>query len=88
MDSTKPALTSQNLAALLEDPDLRCIVALDTKAAESALTALANTSVPCRPRIIAFDPNDKIFSAIDDGTMEFIRLPNGRRTAFGASGTV
>jgi hypothetical protein len=27
-------------------------------------------------------------SAVDDGTMEVIRLPNGRRTVLGASGTL
>lgn len=35
----------------------------------------------------ALDMLDLRFSAVDDGTMEFIRLPNGRRTVFGASGT-
>jgi monooxygenase len=34
----------------------------------------------------ALDMLDLRFSAVDDGTMEFIRLPNGRRTVFGASG--
>ena len=34
----------------------------------------------------ALDMLDLMFSAIDDGTMEFIRLPDGRRTVFGASG--
>jgi monooxygenase len=35
----------------------------------------------------ARDALDLRFSSIDDGTMEFIRLPNGRRTAFGESET-
>ena len=34
----------------------------------------------------ALDMLDLRFSAVDDGTMEFIRLTNGRRTVFGASG--
>ncbi len=33
----------------------------------------------------ALDMLDLRFSAVDDGTMEFIRLPNERRTVFGAS---
>ncbi len=33
----------------------------------------------------ALDMLDLKWSAVDDGTMEFIRLPNGRRTLFGAS---
>ncbi len=32
------------------------------------------------------DMLDLRFSAVDDGTMEFVQLPNGRRTDFGASG--
>ncbi len=34
----------------------------------------------------ARDMLDLRFSALDDGTMEFTRLPNGRRRVFGASG--
>ena len=34
----------------------------------------------------ALDMLDLRFSAINDGTMEFVRLPNGRRTVVGASG--
>ena len=34
----------------------------------------------------ALDLIDLRFSALDDGTMEFVRLPNGRQTVFGASG--
>ena len=33
----------------------------------------------------ALDMLDLRFSAVDDGTMEFVRLPNGRRTVFGAN---
>ena len=33
----------------------------------------------------ALDMLDLRFSAVDDGTMEFIRLPNGRRRVFGES---
>jgi monooxygenase len=34
----------------------------------------------------ALDMLDLRFSAVDDGTMEFVRLPNGRRMVFGTSG--
>ena len=33
----------------------------------------------------ALDMLDLRFGRVDDSTMEFIRLPNGRRTAFGES---
>jgi monooxygenase len=36
----------------------------------------------------ARDVLDLRFSSVDDGTMEFIRLPNGRRTVFGESAAI
>jgi hypothetical protein len=41
-----------------------------------------------RRSILARDVLDLTFSSVDDGTMEFIRLPNGRRTDLGASGAL
>jgi ABC-type sugar transport system substrate-binding protein len=56
-----------NLAATLVDPELAFIVACDCKAAEAALKALASQSETRRIPMIAFEPNQAIFDAIDDG---------------------
>jgi ribose transport system substrate-binding protein len=61
------AATDSDLAATLIDPELTFIVALDSKAAESALKALAAQSETRRVPMIAFEPNQAIFDAIDDG---------------------
>ena len=57
---------SQDLSAALADPELAFIVAFDSKAAESALKALAARSESRRIPIIAFEPNQAIFDAIGD----------------------
>jgi ABC-type sugar transport system substrate-binding protein len=61
------AAIDSDLAATLLDPELALIVALDCKAAESTLQALALQSDTRRVPMIAFEPNETIFDAVDDG---------------------
>jgi ribose transport system substrate-binding protein len=58
---------SQDLSTILADPKLAFIVALDRRAAASALIAMAARSEARRVPIISFDPDQTIFDAIDDG---------------------
>jgi ABC-type sugar transport system substrate-binding protein len=60
---------SLDLSATLADPELSFIVALDRRAAEAALNALATPSETRHVPIIAFDPDQAIFDAIDDGRL-------------------
>jgi ribose transport system substrate-binding protein len=58
-----------DLSATLADPELSFIVALDRTAAEAALNALTARSETPHVPIIAFDPDQAIFDAIDDGRL-------------------
>jgi hypothetical protein len=60
---------SPDLSTTLADPELSFIVALDRRAAQAALNALATQSEPRHVPIIAFDPDEAIFDAIDDGRL-------------------
>ncbi len=66
-DSENSGPRRQDLCTILTDPELAYIVALDSKAAAAALDALAGQSETQHLPIIAFDPSEAIFDAIDDG---------------------
>ena len=59
--------TDSDLTATLVDPGVATIIALDSKAAESALKALAVISNPRPVPIFSFDLNNVILDAIEDG---------------------
>ena len=58
---------STDLATLLAEPGLAYIVALDSQSAEFVLAAQATISLSHRAPIVALDPNDAIFDAVQDG---------------------
>ncbi len=58
---------SQQFAKSLSDPDLRMVVAFDTKAAEAAIGVTATLPATRRPTVLAFDPSAIVFDAIEDG---------------------
>jgi ABC-type sugar transport system substrate-binding protein len=59
--------TDSDLSATLVDPEVATIIALDARAAESALKALAAMSYPRLVPIFSFDLNGAILDAIEDG---------------------
>jgi ribose transport system substrate-binding protein len=59
--------TDSDFSATLADPELAFIVAFDSNSAKSALKSLASQSNARRVPIIAFEPDEAIFDAIDDG---------------------
>jgi ABC-type sugar transport system substrate-binding protein len=75
---------SQDLSAALADPELAFIVAFDSQSAESALKVLAARSESRRIPIIAFEPNQAIFAAIDDGRVCAAIFDDPYRTGFAA----
>ena len=75
---------SQDLSVALADPELTFIVAFDSKAGESALKVLATQSEPRRIPIIAFEPNQAIFDAIDDGRVCAAIFDDPYRSGFAA----
>jgi ribose transport system substrate-binding protein len=78
------AATASDLAATLVDPKLALIIAFDSKAAESALKALAARSETRRVPMIAFEPNQAIFDAIDDGRVWSAIFDDPYRSGFTA----
>jgi ribose transport system substrate-binding protein len=76
--------TDSNLSATLADPQLAFIVALDSKAAESALTTLSARSDGRHVPIIAFDPSQAIFDAIADGRVYSAIFDDPYRSSFKA----
>jgi ribose transport system substrate-binding protein len=78
------AATASDLAATLVDSELALIVAFDSKAAEAGLTALAAQSKTRRVPMIAFEPNQAIFEAIDDGRVWSAIFDDPYRSGFTA----
>jgi ribose transport system substrate-binding protein len=83
-DSKAVAPVSQDLSAALADPELAFIVAFDAKSAESALKVLAARAESRRIPIIAFEPNQAIFDAIDDGRVCAAIFDDPYRSGFAA----
>jgi ribose transport system substrate-binding protein len=78
------AATDPALAATLADPELAFIVAFDSKAAVFALKTLAAQSETRRVPMIAFEPNQAIFDAIDDGRVSSAIFDDPYRSGFAA----
>ena len=56
-----------DMLQMLADPEITFIVALDARAAEAMLKAMASRSTTSTLPIIAFDPSAAILDAVDDG---------------------
>jgi ABC-type sugar transport system substrate-binding protein len=78
------AVTDADIAATLADPELAFIVAVDFKAAVFAIKTLAAQSEARRVPIIAFEPNDFIFDAIEDGRVSSAIFDDPYRSGFTA----
>src|SRR4029078_5476486 len=84
LDATGRSTTSNVLAATLADPNVAVIVALDVESSESALATLATLSLPHQVPMIAFDPNDTILDAIQDGRVTYAVFDDPYRSGFAA----
>jgi ABC-type sugar transport system substrate-binding protein len=79
-----PVTAGHDFSAMLGDPELVFVVALDAQAAESALKALAAQSPIGNVPIIAFEPNKAIFDAIQDGRVSSAIFDDPYRSGFTA----
>jgi ABC-type sugar transport system substrate-binding protein len=67
VDATTRAILPAQFSTALANPELKYLVALDAKAAETVLRALPIQSVARQLRVIVFDPSATVFDAIENG---------------------
>jgi ABC-type sugar transport system substrate-binding protein len=69
LGAATPSRMSTDMATILAEPELRYIIALDPQSAECVLAAQETMPASRRAPIMAFDPNDAIFDAVQNGSV-------------------